>query len=427
MLWVLYFVLCFLQNAFKFKAQSTKFKALQSMVDAWKLLGCCLRIKYCSQQITLARLDVARIIRAKVLPSQRTFRRKLQMKTSRHSSKLPAFLVVAIVACTSVLPSVLPSRAQESDPKAQRPRQVFPRDEQQPAEVLKVDTDLVSLDVVAHDSEGRPIRNLKQGDFKVYLDNIEQPLAFFQVEQRSGEPRPLAVVFALDISGSMTAEEMERLRGALNAFSAQLSGHSVLYAVMAFGMNVKVIQKFTSETDKLDRAFVRIAREPNGLSTHTYDAVDDAIRILIRQAPRTRKRRLMKRAVLVVTDGFPVGDTVSAPTVIERANAADASIYVVTLPSYSRIMAAATQTPLPTPLDVSGLAELTGGRSVYAEENNYEPLFRALAEEVTSAYVLAFYPPEGKRRDGQFHNIRVEGPDGLILRQSRPGFQAGKK
>jgi len=162
------------------------------------------------------------------------------------------------------------------------------------------------------------------------------------------------------------------------------------------------------------------------MSTHTYDAVDDAVRMLVRHAPRTRERRLMKRAVLVVTDGFPVGDTVSAKTVIERANAADASIYVVTLPSYSRVLASATQTPLPTPLDVSGLAELTGGRSVYADENNYEPLFRALAEEVTSAYVLAFYPPDQKRRDGQFHNIRVEGPGGLILRQSRPGFQAAK-
>ena len=349
------------------------------------------------------------------------------MNKSRHSRKLPTFLAVAILACASLLPSVLPSRAQESDPKAQRPRQVFPKDQQEPDEVLKVDTDLVSLDVVANDAEGRPVRNLRQGDFKVYLDNSEQPLAFFQVEQRSGEPRPLAVVFALDISGSMTAAEMERLRGALNAFSTQLSGHSVRYAVMAFGMNVKVVQKFTSETDKLDRAFERIAREPNGLSTHTYDAVDDAIRMLVRHTPRTRERRLMKRAVLVVTDGFPVGDTVAPPTVIERANAADASIYVVTLPSYSRILAAAAQTPLPTPLDVSGLAELTGGRSVYAEANNYEPLFRALAEEVTSAYVLAFYPPEEKRGDGQFHNIRIEGPGGLILRQSRPGFQAGKK
>ena len=347
------------------------------------------------------------------------------MNQARRSSKLLAFLAV-VMLCGATTP--LPSVAQESDPaKAQRPRQVYPRDEQQPDEVLKVDTDLVSVDVVASDAEGRPVRNLTEGAFKVYLDNVEQPLAFFQIEQRSGEPRPLAVVFALDISGSMTGEEIERLRGALNAFSTQISGHSALYAVMAFGMNVKVLQKFTAETNKLGKAIDRIAREPNGLSTHTYDAVDDAIRMLVRQAPRTRERRLLKRAVLVVTDGFPVGDTVSAPTVIERANAADASIYVVTLPSYSRVFAAATQDPLPTPLDVSGLAELTGGRSVYAEPNNYESLFRALAEEVTSAYVLAFYPPEQKRRDGQFHNIRVEGPNGLILRQSRPGFQAGKK
>jgi hypothetical protein len=42
--------------------------------------------------------------------------------------------------------------------------------------------------------------------------------------------------------------------------------------------------------------------------------------------------------VLVVTDGFPVGDTVAPQTVIERANAADVSVFVVTLPSYSRVM-----------------------------------------------------------------------------------------
>lgn len=339
------------------------------------------------------------------------------------SGKLLVLLSLVIFLSGTSLP---PTSAQESDTKAQRPRKVFPKDEQ-PDDVLKFDTDLVAFDVVAHDPEGRPVRNLRQQDFKVYLDGVEQPLAFFELENRSGQPRPLAVVFAVDISGSMTTEEMERLRRALNAFSAKLANHSALYAVMAFGMNVKVLQKFTSDTDKLDRAVDRLAREPSGLSTHTYDAVDDAIRMLVRSAPRTRERRLLKRAVLVVTDGFPVGDTVAPHTVIERANAADASIYVVTLPSFSRMLPATSQTPLPTPLDVSGLVQLTGGRSVYAEDNNYEPLFRALAEEVTSAYVLAFYPPEQKRRDGKFHNIRVEGPAGLTLRQSRPGFQAESK
>jgi Ca-activated chloride channel homolog len=339
------------------------------------------------------------------------------------SHKSIRILLLLLLAASAIVFTCL---AQQSDPKAVRPRQVFPKNEQPPDEVLKIDTDLVSVDVRANDAEGRALRNLRREDFKVYVDGAEQPLAFFQVERRSGEPRPLAMVFSLDISGSMTAEEMNRLRLALNAFSEKLSDHPALYAVMSFGMNVKTVQKFTSEADKLDRAFERLAREPNGLSTHTYDAVDDAVRMLVRHAPRTREGRLVKRAVLVVTDGFPVGDTVSAPTVIERANAADASIYVVTLPSYSRVLPVAAQNPLPTPLDISGLAELTGGRSVYANETNYEPLFRALAEEVTSAYVLAFYPPEEKRHDGRFHTIKIEGPNGAMLSQSRPGFQTAK-
>lgn len=310
--------------------------------------------------------------------------------------------------------------------KSQRPRKVFPAE--QPDEVLRIDTDLVPVDVTVTDSEGRPVRNLRKHDFKLYADGREQSLAFFQVERRTGPPRPLAIVFALDISGSMTADEMERLRSALAAFASNVADQQAVYAIMAFGMNVKILQKFTSDPAAFDRTFERIAREPNGLSTHTYDAVDDAVRLLVRNAPRTRDRRLVKRAVVVVTDGFPVGDTVSPQTVIERANAAEVSVYVVTLPSYSRLMASTSQNPLPTPLDVSGLAELTGGRSIYAIQKDYVPLFKALAEEVTSAYVLAFYPEEGKRNDGQFHEIRVEGPKGLNIRQNRPGYQAsGKK
>jgi Ca-activated chloride channel homolog len=333
---------------------------------------------------------------------------------------LPLLLLIALAA---------PSVPQSQDPatQTQRPRKVFPK-EQEPEDVLRFDTDLVSVDVTAMDATGRPIRNLRQEDFKVFSDDVEQPISFFQIEKRQGEARPLAIVFVLDVSGSMTAEEIVRLRGALQSFSSHLSSHPAVYAVVTFGMRVKTVQKFTSDPKKLDDSLDRIARDaPNGLSTHTYDAVDDAIRMLVRSAPRTREKRLMKRAVLVVTDGFPVGDTVSAKTVIERANAADVSVFVVTLPSYSRVIASSVQTPLPTPLDVSGLAELTGGRNVYANEKDYAPLFRALAEEVSSAYVLAFYPPDEKRRDGKLHTIRVEGPRGLTLRQSRSEYRAASR
>jgi len=344
--------------------------------------------------------------------------------TPRLLSPLHRFGVHLLTALILLLTVTSLGFGQNDETQKQRPRRVFRSTAEQPEDVVKVDTDLVSVDVVVRNAEGRPVRNLKKEHFKLYADGVEQPLSFFQVEHRDGEPRPLALVFAIDISGSMTVLEMERLRSALRTFADKLSYKPVVSSVIAFGMNVKVLQKFTSDREKLDRAFERIAREPSGLSTHTYDAVDDAIRSLVRQAPRTRERRLMKRAVLVITDGFPVGDTVSADTVIERANAADASVYVVTLPSFSQLMASTSA--LPTPLDVSGLAEQTGGRSVYAEEKNYDKLFSDLAEEVTSAYVLAFYPEEQKRRDGKFHEIKVVGPEGLTLQQSRPGYQAAK-
>ena len=116
---------------------------------------------------------------------------------------------------------------------------------------------------------------LKQEDFKIFSDGVEQKISFFQLEKRQGELRPLAIVFALDVSGSMTSDEILRLREALKSFSNHLADHPVVYAVMTFGMRVKTLQKFTAEPNKLDEALERIARDaPSGLSTHTYDAVD---------------------------------------------------------------------------------------------------------------------------------------------------------
>ncbi|HEX8116975.1 MAG TPA: VWA domain-containing protein [Pyrinomonadaceae bacterium] len=296
-------------------------------------------------------------------------------------------------------------------------------------DVLKIDTDLVLVEVSVTDAEGRAVKGLRPEDFKLYEDNEERPVAFLNVERRAGGERPVAVVFAVDVSGSMTPEEMERLRSAMTAFSERLSNRPASFALMSFGMNARVVQGFTNDPRKLERALGKLARDANGLSTHAYDAVDDAVRLLQRSAPRTLDRRLLKRAVVVVTDGFPVGDTVHPSTVIERANQAEVSVYTVTLPSYTRLMAsnAPGRAPLPTPLDVSGLVEKTGGTNFYATAKDYDPLFKALAEEVTSTYVLAFYPPEEKRRDGRLHTIRVEGPRALNVRQNRTTYQSRDK
>jgi len=291
-------------------------------------------------------------------------------------------------------------------------------------EVVRVETELIPVDVVVTDAAGRSVRGLRPEDFKLFEDGAERPVSFFDVGRKSDPSRPLAVVFALDTSGSMTAEEMGRLRSAMGAFAERLAARPCVFAVMSFDTNVKRLQGLTNDRRKVERAFERLEHEEGGLSTHAYDAVDDAVRLLTRDAPRERGGRPTKRAVIVITDGFPVGDTVAPRTVIERANAAGVSVYTVTMPSFSLLTGGA---PVPTILDVSGLASLTGGRNVYATGDSYDELFRSLAEEVTSSYVLAFYPSEGKRYDGRFHAVRVEGPPALTVRQGRAGYVAAAR
>jgi hypothetical protein len=78
------------------------------------------------------------------------------------------------------------------------------------------------------------------------------------------------------------------------------------------------------------------------------------------------------------------------------------------LPSFSRLQR--DKKPLLTPLEASGLLEKTGGRAFYATQKSFEPLFKSLAEEITSSYVLAFYPKPDARRDGRFRRVRIETP-----------------
>ncbi|MEP6902792.1 MAG: hypothetical protein ABJA66_13655, partial [Actinomycetota bacterium] len=147
----------------------------------------------------------------------------------------------------------------------------------------------------------------------------------------------------------------------------------------------------------------------------------DAIRLIVKKSPPSVNQKIPKRAIILITDGFPVGDTVSPKTVIERANEAETTVYSVLLPSFSRLQG--NKKPLLTLLEASGLVEKTGGKTFYVNENNFEPLFKSLEEEITSSYVLAFYPKTENRKDGKFHEVKIEPPQNLKIRQNRTGYQ----
>ncbi len=306
---------------------------------------------------------------------------------------------------------------------------VFAQDspKQNQDDVIRVETNLIPFDVTVTDAGGKFVRGLKAADFKLYEDGKERKIDFFEETEKRQGKRPLAVVFLLDISGSVTPEEISKLREAMQVFLDNLADYESVFAIQAFGMNVKTLQGFTNKPDRLEGTFQKLLREPNGLSTHTYDALDDAVRLLARKAPKIRQNQLVKRAVIVVTDGFPVGDVVSPKTVIERANQAETSIYTVILPSYSKLLSQKNGKPLPTPLDISGVTEKTGGASLYANEKSFAPIFRALAADIQASYVLAFYPAENEQNDTKFRTVRIETKEGFSVRQNRNGYQLPKQ
>ena len=286
---------------------------------------------------------------------------------------------------------------------------------------IRVDTELASFEVSVTDSKGTPVRGLSAKDFRVFDDGKERSIDFFQPIKKRDAGRPLSLVFALDVSGSMTQAELERLRSAMDKFVKRLADYESHFAIVSFAMEVKTTQDFTNRPDRIEQAFQKLKRDQDGLSTHAYDAVDQAVRMITRRSPRSIKNQMPRRAVILITDGFPVGDVVSPSTVIERANDAETSVFSVLLPSFSRLQRDGRR--IPTPLEASGLSERTGGISIAANDSNIDRIFDALAEELTASYAIAFYPPDAEARGER--RVKIEARPGLQIRQNRLTYKPG--
>ena len=287
-------------------------------------------------------------------------------------------------------------------------------------QVERIDTELVAFEVTVTDKSGRPVPNLRAEDFRIFDGGVERSIDFFEPIRKT-DGRPLSVVFALDVSGSMTDAEMGRLRFAMQSFISRLADYDSYFAVVSFAMKVKTLQGFTNRRDKLEKSFDKLVRDQDGLSTHAYDAVDDSIRLIARKSPKVIKGKFPKRAVILISDGFPVGDVVSPETLVERANAAETTVYSVILPSYSRLQI--DKKPVMTPLEASGLIERTGGKSFYATNNSFDALFRSLAEEITASYAIAIYPDTDDTSGGKTRSVTISSKAGFTVRQNRTEYK----
>ena len=180
-----------------------------------------------------------------------------------------------------------PAEPKPAESPAPRPAGEPDAEEVDEGEAVKVETNLVTLPVIASDRGGRYIPDLKAEEFSVSEDGAEQKLAFFATVSD-----PFHVVLMIDTSASTTVEKMRQVQEAAVAFTEQLrEGDRV--KVISFDDEVRDLSDFTSDRGALASA-IRATRPGKG--TRLYDAFDLAFRSL---------RRLKgRRAVIMLTDGM---------------------------------------------------------------------------------------------------------------------------
>jgi VWFA-related protein len=169
-----------------------------------------------------------------------------------------------------------------------------PTETAQPAgdDTIKVETDLVTVPVRVTSKDARPLTDLKQAEFRLFENGVEQKVAYF-----SSVDQPFTVALLLDMSYS-TVFKLNEIQSAALQFIAQLKENDRV-TVIAFDEKPTVLCQPTS-----DRRVLKLAIEAvrTGSGTSVYDALDIALN---KQLGSIAGRK----AIVMLSDGV---DTYSA-------------------------------------------------------------------------------------------------------------------
>lgn len=263
-----------------------------------------------------------------------------------------------------------------------------------------VDVDAVQVTVVVTDNRGTFARNLPRGAFRVYDNGVPQRITHF-----ASENIPLELTAAVDVSGSMV-DTIPRLREAVRQFLGALQpSHKV--TLLAFNDVIFTLARASIDPPTRLKAVDRLQAWGG---TALYDVVVRAVDMLGRQIGR--------RALVVFSDGEDTASHITIKTVEDRLQRSDATVYTIAQGQAYR------RAELRQILE--RLAKTTGGRAFATEEaNELAESFDEILRELSNQYLLAYVPPDLKR-DGSWHQIKVEvvgAGEGLRVR-ARDGYRA---
>jgi Ca-activated chloride channel homolog len=271
-------------------------------------------------------------------------------------------------------------------------------------EVVRVESDLVILNVTVTDGRGRYVHKLKRPDFKVFEDGREQQVGFFSVEET-----PFAAAILLDTSGSMESR-ITLARAAAIRFLEGLREEDVA-SVYHFDSKVEQLQDYSPGRDLPPLAY---GLRPKGMTT-----LNDAI---VRASKDLSLRPEKRRAVILLTDGMDTKSGASAEKALNAALAANATIYTVDMsdPTTGAVERARGSGAL------KYFAGKSGGRYVSTPGGQaLDDAFAEILDELSNQYTLG-YRPSNQAHDGRWRSIELKLSREDLNARTRSGYRAPK-
>ena len=239
----------------------------------------------------------------------------------------------------------------------------------------------IRIYLTAADERGTPLKGLTVRNFSVQEDGRTARVTRVLPLERGEEP--LAVVLAIDRSGSMRGKPIRDALLAARDFVGEMRGIDRV-GVVSFDDHVAVISRLNSAKAPLLKAIERIAV---GGDTALNDAIVKALGLL---SPFTGRR-----AVVVLTDGKENRSTSSRKATIN--NALEIGVPVITVGLGEEVDANALE----------AIGRETGGRVFFAQESGQLPnLYRAIARQLINQYRVTLRSK--KSLDSGWHRLRVQ-------------------
>src|SRR5713226_4772583 len=131
---------------------------------------------------------------------------------------------------------------------------LLPAKAQEPVETVRIDTELVNLNVsVLSRSVSQPTASLQQAEFAVFENGAPQEISFF-----ASAETPFDLVLLLDLSGS-TADKIGLIRKSSKRF-VDAARPADRIAVVTFTSDVQVVSLLTTDRDGLKKSIDRIQK-----------------------------------------------------------------------------------------------------------------------------------------------------------------------